>query len=70
LIAVSLDPHNPQEADFEAPLWEWSLADDRSLEVEDLLRGTRFVWRGKNQHMRLTPEAPYAIWRIYPARES
>jgi hypothetical protein len=27
------------------------------------------LWRGKLQHMRLTPEAPYAIWRVQPARE-
>jgi starch synthase (maltosyl-transferring) len=69
LVAVSLDPHHPQEADFEAPLWEWGLPDDRTVEVEDLLRGARFVWHGKMQHMRLTPEAPYAIWRVRPARE-
>ncbi len=70
LVAVSLDPHHPQEADFEAPLWEWGLADDRALEVEDLLGGARFVWHGKRQHMRLAPEAPCAIWRVRPARES
>ena len=69
LVAVSLDPHHPQEADFEAPLWEWGLADDRALEVEDLLYGGRFVWHGKMQHMRLSPEKPYAIWRVRPARE-
>jgi starch synthase (maltosyl-transferring) len=70
LVAVSLDPHQAQEADFEAPLWEWGLPDDGALEVEDLLNGTRFVWHGKMQRMRLTPEAPYAIWRVRPARES
>lgn len=69
LVAVSLDPHHPQEADFEAPLWEWGLGDDRALEAEDLLSGARFVWHGKTQHLRLTPEAPYAIWRVRPARE-
>lgn len=69
LVAVSLDPHNAQEADFEIPLWEWGLSDDRALECEDLLRGTRRVWHGKIQHMRLQPDAPYAIWRVRPARE-
>jgi starch synthase (maltosyl-transferring) len=69
LIAVSLDPLRPQEADFEAPFWEWGLADDGALDVEDLLHGARFVWRGKKQHMRLTPDKPYAIWRVRPARE-
>ncbi|HEY3777699.1 MAG TPA: alpha-1,4-glucan--maltose-1-phosphate maltosyltransferase [Rhizomicrobium sp.] len=69
LVAVSLDPHHAQEADFEIPLWEWGLADDGVLESEDLLGGARAVWRGKIQHLRLTPEAPYAIWRVRPARE-
>ncbi|MGH6877475.1 MAG: DUF3416 domain-containing protein, partial [Rhizomicrobium sp.] len=70
LVAVSLDPQHVQEADYEIPLWEWGLADDRALEAEDLLRGTRAVWHGKVQHLRLTPDAPYAIWRVRPARES
>jgi starch synthase (maltosyl-transferring) len=70
LVAVSLDPHNVQEADYEIPLWEWGLGDDQALESEDLLRGARAVWHGKIQHMRLTPDAPYAIWRVRPARET
>ena len=42
LVAVSLDPHNVQEATFELPLWEWKLPDHGSLHVEDLMRGGRF----------------------------
>ena len=68
LVAVSLDPHNVQEADFEIPLWKWRLNDGASLESEDLLRDTRVVWHGKLQHMRLDPHTlPYAIWRVRPA---
>ena len=68
LAAVCLDPHTAQEADFEIPLWEWNLPDDGTLEVEDLLSGTRFTWTGKNQHLRLDPRVlPYALWRIAPA---
>jgi starch synthase (maltosyl-transferring) len=68
LVAVSLDPHGVQEASFEVPLWEWQLPDDGSVEVEDLMRGTRFVWRGKVQHVRLDPaDLPFAIWRVAPA---
>ena len=69
LAAVSMDPHNAQEADFEIPLWEWGLPDDQALECEDLVHGARWVWQGKIQHLRLTPDAPYAIWRVRPARE-
>lgn len=68
LVAVSLDPHQAQETRFEIPLWEFGLPDDGALEVEDLMRGTRFTWRGKIQHWRLLPqELPFAIWRVRPA---
>jgi starch synthase (maltosyl-transferring) len=62
-----LNPAHAEEADFEIPLWEWGLPDSGALLVHDLLRGGSFVWHGKIQHMRLTPDAPYAIWRICPA---
>ncbi|MEH6663225.1 MAG: alpha-1,4-glucan--maltose-1-phosphate maltosyltransferase [Brevundimonas sp.] len=64
LVAVNLDPHHPQAADFEVPLWEFGLGDGDSVAVEDLLEGHAFRWAGKIQHLRLTPERPYAIWRI------
>jgi len=66
LVAVSLDPFAPQEADFEIPLWAWQLPDQASLGAENLLTGERFSWQGKMQHMRLTPDRPYAIWRVRP----
>jgi starch synthase (maltosyl-transferring) len=69
LVAISLNPHGAEEADFEAPLWEWGLSDDRALAVTDLLSGAQSVWRGKRQHIRLTPDAPYRIWRALPAME-
>jgi starch synthase (maltosyl-transferring) len=65
LIAVSLDPHAPQEAAIEVPLWEFGLPDDGALAVIDLLRGHRFVWHGKHQRIRLDPaDLPFAIWQI------
>ncbi len=67
LIAISLDPHAVQDADFEVPLWTWNLPDHGTVAVEDLLHGHRFSWTGKMQHVRLDPAVlPYAIWRIAP----
>jgi starch synthase (maltosyl-transferring) len=66
LVAISLDPHNAQEADFECPLWEWGISDHGSVLAEDLLRGGEQVWTGKIQHIRLEPSLPYAIWRLRP----
>ncbi|MGA9343374.1 MAG: maltotransferase domain-containing protein [Rhodanobacteraceae bacterium] len=70
LVMVNLDPHVTQAADFEAPLWEWDLPDHESLVVEDLMRGTREVWRGKNQRVALEPSLPFAIWRVRPERST
>ena len=65
LIALNLDPHNPQGAHFEVPLWEFGLPDDASIGVEDLVSGRSFRWQGKVQHMWLDPqERPYALWRL------
>ena len=67
LVAVSLDPHNVQEAAIEVPLWEWGLPDDASLAATDLMRGHRFVWTGKRQRIRLDPaDLPFAIWQVAP----
>jgi len=67
LVAVSLDPHNVQEAAFEVPLWEWGLPDHGSVSVENLMTGDRFVWAGKVQQLRLDPATlPFSIWRIAP----
>lgn len=67
LTAVSFDPHRSQDAAIEIPLWEWGLPDHASIGVEDLMRGTRFTWDGKNQRVRLDPSnLPFAIWRLVP----
>jgi starch synthase (maltosyl-transferring) len=67
LIAVSLDPRRIQETWFEAPLWEFGLSDAGSLDVQELMTGDRFTWRGKMQHWRFVPqELPFAIFRIQP----
>jgi starch synthase (maltosyl-transferring) len=69
LVAVSLDPHNAQEAHFELPLWEFGLADDAALEGEDLMNGHRWTWHGKVQWMRIEPwHLPFGIWRVRPVR--
>ena len=67
LVAVSLDPHHPQEADIVLPLWSWRIPDEGALAMDDLVAGTQAVWRGKYHRVRLTPEQPYAIWRARPA---
>lgn len=64
MVMVNLDPHNAQACDFEVPLWEFGLADDASIAVEDLAQGHKFDWQGKLQSIRITPDLPYRIWRL------
>jgi starch synthase (maltosyl-transferring) len=65
LVAVNLDPHNAHGAHFEVPLWEFGLADDASIEAENLLTGETVRWSGKVQHMLIDPQRrPYHIWRL------
>ncbi|WP_028693668.1 alpha-1,4-glucan--maltose-1-phosphate maltosyltransferase [Pseudomonas cremoricolorata] len=65
LIAISLDPHNVQEAHFELPLWELGLDDGADTQGEDLMNGHRWTWHGKTQWMRIDPNyQPFGIWRI------
>jgi starch synthase (maltosyl-transferring) len=70
LVAISLDPRNPQGCELEVPLWEWGLSDEATVEVEDLLAETRFAWTGKRQAVQLTPDRPYALWRVQPPRSA
>ncbi len=71
LVAISLDPFAPQDADLELPshLFEhWHLQEWDALAVTDLVSGQRFEWRGRRQHVRIDPDTrPFAIWRIAPA---
>ncbi len=65
LIAISLDPHNIQDATIELPLWRFGQPDDGMLAAEDLMREQKFIWHGKYQPVRLNPaEQPFCIWRI------
>ncbi len=67
LVAISFDAHNVQEADIELPLWELGQPDDGALDATDLMRGHRFTWHGKTQHIRLDPaDLPFAIWQVTP----
>ncbi|MGY4526655.1 alpha-1,4-glucan--maltose-1-phosphate maltosyltransferase [Pseudomonas sp. TE21394] len=69
LVAISLDPHNAQEAHFELPLWELGLDDNAETHGEDLMNGHRWSWYGKTQFMRIEPwHLPFGIWRIEKAR--
>jgi starch synthase (maltosyl-transferring) len=70
LFHVNLNAREPQDFEFEVPLWEFGLDDDGAVGVEDVLHGNRFIWQGKMHRLRLDPlEQPYAVWRLFSLDE-
>jgi starch synthase (maltosyl-transferring) len=54
-VAVNLDPAQPQEAHVQVPVWELGLSHEQPYEMEDLLTGERYGWRGEWNWVRLDP---------------
>jgi starch synthase (maltosyl-transferring) len=55
LIAVNLDPHHAQETMVHVPLELLGLDETTPFDVEDLLSGERYTWRGRRNYVRLDP---------------
>ncbi len=55
LVAISMDPRSAQSAELGIPA---------AYDVTDLLQGRQFRWTDRTQRITLTPDRPYAIWRI------
>jgi hypothetical protein len=57
LIAVNLDPHHTQETMVHVPLELFGIDEATPFEVEDLLSGEHYTWRGRRNYVRLDPSA-------------
>jgi len=67
LVAVNLDPHELQQAIVEVPLAQLGLSADAPFEIEDLLTGERFRWKGERSYLRLDPrERVGHVLRLVP----
>lgn len=65
LIAVTLDPWNPQSGWVDVPLGDFGLAADATYQVHDLLTDERFIWHGRHNYIALDPQArPAHIFRL------
>ncbi len=60
LCVVNLDPHAPQEGMVHVPIDVLGIGEDEWYEVEDLLSGERYTWRGVRNYVRLDPERQVA----------
>ncbi|MFY8215920.1 MAG: alpha-1,4-glucan--maltose-1-phosphate maltosyltransferase, partial [Chthoniobacterales bacterium] len=65
LVAVSLDPFSPQSAWLDVPVELFGWADGDAFEVEDLLSGNRFLWRGRRNYVSLSPNTnPAHVFKV------
>jgi starch synthase (maltosyl-transferring) len=55
LVVVNLDPHRVQESTLHLPLELLGVAEDEPFEMEDVLTGEVFRWRGRRTYVRLDP---------------
>jgi starch synthase (maltosyl-transferring) len=56
LTVVCLDPSNIQSGFVNLPLGDLKIPQDRDFEVEDLLTGAHYTWRGARNYVALHPE--------------
>jgi starch synthase (maltosyl-transferring) len=66
LVAISMDFFNAQSAPIAVPFWRWA-PEPASLDASDLIGGGHERWGDRSRMITLTPDRPYAIWRLSPA---
>jgi starch synthase (maltosyl-transferring) len=69
LCIVNLDPHTPRETMVHVPLDVLGWSEDEWYDVDDLLTGERYTWRGTRNYVRLDPTREVAHVLRVAARE-
>ena len=64
-IAISLDVRGPQTADVEMPFWRYT-PEPAAIAATDLLTDATWTQRDRTVSLTLTPDRPYAVWRLMP----
>jgi starch synthase (maltosyl-transferring) len=65
LVVVNLDPHRAHESMIEVPIAAMGIEADEPYEVNDLLTGARYTWRGSRNYVKLDPSERVAhLFRV------
>jgi len=69
LMIVNLDPYHTQSGWTNVPLDDFGLTADEPYDVEDLLSGDRYTWRGAFNYVELNPfNCPAHIFKLRKGR--
>ena len=65
LVIVNLDPHRAHETMVDVPLAAMGIDANEPYEVNDLLTGARYTWRGSRNYVKLDPSERVAhLFRV------
>ena len=64
LVIVSLDPFHAQDAYIDVPVEKFGWIEGQAYQVHDLLNDERYLWSGRRNFVRLTPDKPAHIFRV------
>jgi len=65
LVIVNLDPHQAHETMIDVPLAAMGIDANEAYEVNDLLTGARYTWRGARNYVKLDPSERVAhLFRV------
>jgi starch synthase (maltosyl-transferring) len=56
LVVVNLDPHRKQDSFVYVPIESFGRVESDVYQVEDLLTGARYTWRGRRNYVELDPD--------------
>lgn len=68
LVLVTLDPNNSQSGHAYVPIENFGIGASDPYQVEDLITGDKFTWRGPRNFVILNPNSrPAHVFRVRSA---
>lgn len=65
LVVVNLDPYHQQESTVFVPYTHLGIGNDENYTMMDLLGGQTFIWKGRNNYVKLNPNLePVHIFQV------
>ncbi|MCL4177751.1 MAG: DUF3416 domain-containing protein [Verrucomicrobia bacterium] len=65
VVVVNLDPHHTHQGWLTLPLEDFGLDPDQNYQMQELLTGAHFLWRGARNYVELDPRfVPAHIFRL------